>query len=484
MALSIRPDSLSSSPTTFGLVSGYVFSINTIVGAGFLSLPWAYAQGGWAVSLALQAICMVVGWVFSLLLLEVLSRVETIYKLRDSGHFIQRPSLGQLTGCRDYYAGQPLLLASLEPEITHRRFDLVEVVRLLLGPKYTVVYILALYLYTVGALIAYSSIFAASFASNIPLGTAGCCDIYADPEFAGDCRWKYWVFLCIYGLFMVYFTLTGLKEQLWMQYIMTSMRFVVMLVVISTCLYSIFTNTSVDSDHHNAADMPKAVKPEVVNRALPIILFAVLYQVQLPSLIEHLEDKQKNGPRLAAMTAGTSFFFYSLLGLLVPTAIPSVGGQSTLSFRHYSAGHAASDRPIWTYIIEYLVVIFPALDVFSSFPLNAIPLSDNLMTLVYGSVPKAAVPLKGYYALKLIACLPSLCTAAFEFRLGEVLEWTGLLGFFLVLFTIPLCQISGRKMLPVASVYDLPKWPLWLSWFLCLIQIPIVLSIILLNATQ
>jgi len=376
------------------------------------------------------------------------------------------------------------LLSSLEPEITHRRFDLIEVVRLLLGKQFTVVYIIALCLYTTGALTAYSSIFSASFASNVPLGVAGSCDIYADPEFAGDCRWKYWVYLSVYAVFMVYFTLAGLREQLWMQYIMTTMRFAVMTVVISTCAYSILTHTSLSSEEHNSAELPAAAQPRALGRALPIILFAVLYQVQLPSLIEHLSDKRKNAPRVAAMTAATSYLFYALLGLLVPTAIPNVAGQSTLSYRHYSAGYAASQRPIWTYIIEYLVVIFPALDVFSSFPLNAIPLSDNLMTLVYGSVPKTAIPLKSYYVLKLVACLPALCVAALEFNLGEVLEWTGLLGFFLVLFTIPLCQIAGRKMLPVSSQYDVIWWPLWLSWVLSLLQVPIVLTIVVLNLTR
>lgn len=484
MAVRIRPASLPVAPSSFGLLSGYVFAINTVVGAGFLSLPWAYAQGGWALSLGLQSVCMAVGWLLSLLQLEVLSRVEALYRLREAGHYIQRPGLRQLLGRKDYYAGEPLLLSSLEPEITHRRFDLIEVVRLLLGRQFSVVYIIALCLYTTGALTAYSSIFSASFASNVPLGAAGTCDIYADPEFAGECRWKYWVYLSVYAVFMVYFTLAGLREQLWMQYIMTTMRFAVMIIVISTCAYSVVTHSSLSSEEYNSAQLPAAAQPRAFGRALPIILFAVLYQVQLPSLIEHLRDKRRNAPRVAAMTAATSYLFYALLGLLVPTAISSVPGQSTLSYRHYSAGHASSQRPAWTYIIEYLVVIFPALDVFSSFPLNAIPLSDNLMTLVYGSVPKTAIPLKSYYLLKLIACLPALGVAALEFNLGEVLEWTGLLGFFLVLFTIPLCQIAGRKMLPVSSQYDVTWWPMWLSWLLSLLQVPIVVTIVVLNLTR
>lgn len=50
------------------------------------------------------------------------------------------------------------------------------------------------------------------------------------------------------------------------------------------------------------------------------------------------------------------------------------------------------------------MVIFPALDVFPSFSVNAISLSDNLMTLGYGSVPQS------YY----LACLTALLSLAVQ----------------------------------------------------------------------
>lgn len=70
---------------------------------------------------------------------------------------------------------------------------------------------------------------------------------------------------------------------------------------------------------------------------------------------------------------------YALLGIIVPIAIDKVPSMSTLAFRDYSAGYKVSERPWWTLVIEYLIVLFPALDVFSAFPLTTISSNDNII---------------------------------------------------------------------------------------------------------
>jgi amino acid permease len=42
-----RSTSLLDVEEKYGVLTGYFFTINCIVGAGVLSLPWAYANGGW-----------------------------------------------------------------------------------------------------------------------------------------------------------------------------------------------------------------------------------------------------------------------------------------------------------------------------------------------------------------------------------------------------------------------------------------------------
>lgn len=349
--------------------------------------------------------------------------------------------------------------------------------------RVSVLYIVLFYCYTAGSEVAFSSIFATSFASNVPLGSQSTCDMYENSDLMGNCRWKYMVYISIFSVFMLYFTIGGLKEQLWMQMFMTCMRFVVMTFVILVCLFSAMTHSSLESDDYNEANVPHAASFRYLGQALPIITFASLYQTQLPSIVEQMRNKDRTVPRVLAAVTFMSLFYYLLLGLIVPVAIAKVPSESTMAFRHFSAGRSQSERPWWTYFIEHLVVIFPALDVFSSFPLMSVALSDNLMSLVYGSVPKNSIPRVGYYGLKLAACVPPLIVAMMEYNLGEVLDWAGLFGFFLIPFMIPMCHIAARKVLPVESQYDVHRIPRvsvtqWANWLLSFLLVPIAVAIV------
>jgi len=319
------------------------------------------------------------------------------------------------------------------------------------------VYICLLYCYSSGTLVAFTSVFASSFAANVPLGPLDTCDVYQDDSVG--CKWKYLTYVCIFSVFMLYFTIVGLKEQFWMQICMTVLRIVVMTLVIAACLAAALTNSHIDNVLHNPADVPAAVDFRTMGKALPVIVFASMYQTSLPSIVEQMRNKDRTVPKVLAWTTVVSLFFYLLLGLIVPIAIPNVPSQCSMAFRNYTAGHPLNHRPWWTYALSYLVVVFPALDVFSSFPLSSVALADNLQSLVYGSVPRNSIPRVGYYSVKLFACVPALIVAMLTHNLGAVLDWAGLFGFFLVLFMIPLCHLAGRKVLPIESQYDVRRIP-------------------------
>ena len=307
--------------------------------------------------------------------------------------------------------------------------------------------------------------------------------MYEDSDLLGDCRWKYLVYVCVFSVFMLYFTIAGLREQLWMQVFMTVMRFVVMTMVILVCLFSAMSHASISSSDFNDATIPPAISLSDIGRALPIITFASLYQTQLPSIVEQMRNKDRTVPKVIISTTFISLFYYLMLGMMVPVAIPDVPSESTMAFREFTGGYARNEKPWWAVTLGYLVVIFPALDVFSSFPLGSVALSDNLMSLVYGSVPKNSIPRVGYYSLKLSACLPPLIIAMLEYDLGNVLDWAGLIGFFLIPFMIPMCHIAGRKVLPVESQYDVHRVPRvtftqWINWLVSLLLVPLAVVIV------
>ena len=307
-----------------------------------------------------------------------------------------------------------------------------------------------------GAQVGYVSIFASSFAATIPLGFANTCNIYDDKEVFGSCRVNYWFYLVIYGVFMMYLTIKGLREQKWMQSVLTIMRFVIISIIIFTCIALMSTSSKIDHSGKSTVQMPQPINFSSMLSALPSIFFAFIYQMQFPSIAEFIKDKKRNLPLIIIMVGITTGVIYLMIALIVPVAIHDVKPQCSIEYSDYSAGYSQDDRPWWTYIISYIVVLFPALDVFSSFPLMAVAVSDNLLSMKYGVSNEDYVDEKIKRNYRILSVAIPLCISFILFNLGEIIDWVGLAGFILAPISIPLMHTAAREMLNVHSDYDTP----------------------------
>jgi hypothetical protein len=72
---------------------------------------------------------------------------------------------------------------------------------------------------------------------------------------------------------------------------------------------------------------------------------------------------------------------YSLLGVLMSLSFGELpAALVTLAWAGFADDY---DGAWWAYIFMYLILLFPAVDSISAFPLNAITLSENLMSVKY-----------------------------------------------------------------------------------------------------
>lgn len=161
--------------------------------------------------------------------------------------------------------------------------------------------------------------------------------------------------------------------------------------------------------------MPALANFKYFGNMASVILFAMLIQLQFPSVSEFLKSRVINLKRLVLMISITVFVLYLTIGLIVPLAIHDVKGECNISFREFSAGYSQEERPWWTYLVSFVIVLFPALDVFSCFPIMAITLSDNLITLGYGAGEK--VERKKVVIIKLIVITFPFILAFFVYDL-------------------------------------------------------------------
>jgi len=417
-------------------------------------------------------------YLFSLYL-EIMSCTEVVLQMREAGVEVEPLTFKGFLSLLKYKQVSLLNPSTLAPTITDRRLDASKVVQVLLGDKFGYAFLVILYIYLIGTETAYAAIFATIFAANIPLGFNDHCEVDKYSGVYNSCKPNYWFFLMIFSVLTIYLTIKGFKEQRWFQALMSIMRFLVIGLVLLTCFYAIGTGSHLSDDKSNPLDLPKLITPPLIGRALPAILFANLFLIQMPSIAVQVKNKPTILPRIGRSVIITVFFMFAALGLVFPVAAHEVPSLSTLAYENYSAGHSLADRPVWTYIVEYFILLFPALDVVSSFPLCSVVIADNIANVVYNS---SESQLKGKVLLfiKLGASLPPLVIAFFESDLGVIIDWTGLFGFFLMIFMVFILHISAKGLVPQDSVYKTPSNPLC-SLFLALAVVPIVVTTVTLN---
>jgi hypothetical protein len=104
-----------------------------------------------------------------------------------------------------------------------------------------------------------------------------------------------------------------------------------------------------------------------------------------------------------------------------------------------------SGRAGWVNALVFFVVLFPALDVASAFPLNGITLGNCLMGAYYGSeVHDVGRDRKRVGAVRVLAAVPPIVGACFVRELGTITDYTGITGF-VIAFVFPALLQSKSK---------------------------------------
>ena len=421
------------------LGEGFVYTINIVIGAGFLSIPIAFLNSGIVLSLFYLLILSIQNIYLSIMFLDLSHKAKYLKAWKIEGH---NYDLGIL---QSFLKSKRLVVEREYPIIENiSQINACEIFSLIFGSKFGYFFLFSLTISFEGALIAYVSIFASSFTSNIPLGDRNPCNIY-ETGLWSSCGVNYWIFLSIYAVIVIYLTFKGLKEQKSFQVIMCAMRFFIMSLIIICSFMGILWGKEIDSDEELEA-RPALFNPVNSGRTIPVIIFALLYQLQLPSIAELIKDKGKNLTRIVALIGVVSFFSYGALGIVVPFAIKDLESEVSINFRNYSAGY--KEQNFAMQLVAMTIVLFPAFDVISCFPLSSISLADNWKEVLYG---KNQVPKSRDYLIKgLISVIPVII-AFFTYDLGKILNLAGLLPLLNFNIIVPLAYI------PIKSYFNNPS---------------------------
>jgi hypothetical protein len=203
---------------------------------------------------------------------------------------------------------------------------------------------------------------------------------------------------------------------------------------------------------------------------LPITAYSLIFHNSIPALSHPVKDKLQLG---RIFTAAIVFCFVAYT--LIAVVISMYFGDNTLvsanlNWSAYTGNSSngrsnsvdATSASLLAKAASLFVVLLPALDVASAFPLNAITLGNNLMSAYYGSrIHEAEENRRALSVFRLVAAVPPVLAASLVDDLGVITKFTGVSGFALT-FIFPALLVLRSEI--ICLQHGLPSRTYYCSW--------------------
>lgn len=490
---------------TFTPFIAFCFTLNYVVGTGFLTIPWAFVQSGLILSSIIMILSAVLSDIAKDYLLEAMARAEVMLddqmrwidnrttaassnktmtmELDDEnmemGHSnFSNKTIGlvknekfpllsnhhqdiTITLQSNYDSTSELVKAVPSSKadviavttseelymVAHqRKFEVNALCRIFLGPYGVQLYTIVLCLLLCGALAAFTNVFASAMSEALPIVTN---------------HDNYLYYIGIFGLIVIPMSCMELHEQITVQVGMTICRFLMLFLMITTSSHCAqMMNDSIYPDHDivmtDATSSPPSINVYGLHKTLPVLVLASIYHHAIPGLAHPVIDKTKLGNVIFRSTTICTAVAYTLLGVVVGSAFNnSIEQSSNLNWKYCSDSWYMRG-------ISYFIILFPVLDVLSAFPLNAITLGNNMFGAYYGHrIHEVENNRSLRIAFRLLASIPPLILGMFVRELGVITDYAGTSGFILGL-TIPgLLYIKSTKL---AQRKNFVSWTYYTSY--------------------
>ena len=260
--------------------------------------------------------------------------------------------------------------------VGNNKFEIMELCELYMGITCERTYAVIISLYMYGTLWAYATVFSNAFSSIFNLGPA-----------------TYWFCLLLFFTGVIPLSLRELNEQVVVQVALSICRVLMLICMIGTVIAASCQNanafSNISSSDAGVIEMTYSSNPKKLYILLPIAAYANIFHHSIPSLSQPVKEKSQ----LSAIFAAASLVClvgYAAVGISVSMYFGSETlKNSNINWTKYVAWQdSKATSPtyvvVFAEIISKFVVLFPALDVASAFPLNAITLGNNLMSYWYG----------------------------------------------------------------------------------------------------
>jgi len=199
----------------------------------------------------------------------------------------------------------------------------------------------------------------------------------------------YSLYVCIFWVWTLIVSLMDFTEQQSIQIFATFCRILISLLMVVTSiglLYSVWDYNGIDYEYASVtsgeqAKGVRAWKWSGIAYMIAVSSFAFGNQYCVTDIITplSLHDRQYSQHKLWAYSVIICAIVYVLCGVTISLFF---GGNTespcTLSWKGFMGFRMTDTQPAWALIVSWFIVLFPAIDIGSAFPFNAVTLANTM----------------------------------------------------------------------------------------------------------
>lgn len=201
---------------------------------------------------------------------------------------------------------------------------------------------------------------------------------------------NYGAYILVFSAIVIPFSMMELNEQVYIQIFLSGCRIFMFVIMILSSLFASLNgelnrNSTPIFDEQHVAATANLLDLNGLKQMFTIVVFATIVQQSVPELAATISDRRQIGGvfKLVFILVGV---FYIVMACSVAWFFgDNVEQSSNLNWTEFQL-----ESSFFGDFLSYYVVLFPALDVVSAFPLNSVVLGNSIMTAAAGAAHDSA----------------------------------------------------------------------------------------------